>query len=62
MALGAEPITTTVEGRERYAVTVALCRATSFSDPVSIARDVLRAAPWMELSWFPLGEVADIQV
>ena len=59
MALGAEPITTAVEGRERYAVNLRLPRDFR-SDPVSIARDV-RVSTKEGLS-IPLGEVADIQL
>jgi Cu(I)/Ag(I) efflux system membrane protein CusA/SilA len=59
MALGAEPITTAVEGRERYAVNLRLPRDFR-SDPVSIARDV-RVSTREGLS-IPLGEVADIQL
>ena len=39
-ALGAEPITTTVEGRERYTVAIRYPRDLR-SDPQSIAKDVL---------------------
>ena len=59
MALGAEPATTVVEGRERYAVTLRLPRDFR-SDPVSIARDV-RVSGKDGLS-IPLGEVADVQL
>ena len=43
-ALGAEPITTTVEGRERYTVAIRYPRDLR-SDPQSIAKDVLVALP-----------------
>jgi Cu(I)/Ag(I) efflux system membrane protein CusA/SilA len=59
MAMGAEEITTVVEGRERYAVNLRLPRDFR-SDPVSIARDV-RVSTRAGLS-VPLGEVADIQL
>jgi Cu(I)/Ag(I) efflux system membrane protein CusA/SilA len=59
MALGAEPITTAVEGRERYAVNLRLPRDFR-SDPVSIGKDV-RVSTSEGLS-IPLGEVADIQL
>jgi copper/silver efflux system protein len=59
MALGAEPITTAVEGRERYAVNLRLPRDFR-SDPVSIGKDV-RVNTKEGLS-IPLGEVADIQL
>jgi len=59
MALGAEPATTVVEGRERYAVTLRLPRDFR-SDPVSIARDV-RVSGKDGLS-IPLGEVADVKL
>jgi Cu(I)/Ag(I) efflux system membrane protein CusA/SilA len=59
MALGAEPITTAVEGRERYAVTLRLPRDLR-SDPDSIARNV-RVSAGNGVS-VPLGEVADIRL
>jgi Cu(I)/Ag(I) efflux system membrane protein CusA/SilA len=59
MALGAEPITTAVEGRERYAVNLRLPRDFR-SDPVSIGKDV-RVSTKEGFS-IPLGEVADIQL
>jgi Cu(I)/Ag(I) efflux system membrane protein CusA/SilA len=43
-ALGAETVTTTVEGRERYAVNVRYPRELR-SDPVASARDVLVSLP-----------------
>jgi Cu(I)/Ag(I) efflux system membrane protein CusA/SilA len=57
MALGAEPITTAVEGRERYAVNLRLPRDFR-SDAESIARNVRVAAP--SGASIPLGERADI--
>jgi Cu(I)/Ag(I) efflux system membrane protein CusA/SilA len=59
-ALGAEPITTTVEGRERYTVAIRYPRDLR-SDPQSIARDVLVALP-NSMGTVPLGEVADIRL
>jgi Cu(I)/Ag(I) efflux system membrane protein CusA/SilA len=57
-ALGAETVTSTVEGRERYGVTSAL--STRFrSDPQSIARDVQVAVPGG--GTVPLGEVAKVE-
>ena len=58
-ALGAEPITTTVEGRERYTVAIRYPRDLR-SDPQAIAKDVLVALP--NGGTVPLGEVADIQL
>jgi Cu(I)/Ag(I) efflux system membrane protein CusA/SilA len=58
-ALGAEPITTTVEGRERYTVAIRYPRDLR-SDPQSIAKDVLIALP-SGGGTVPLGEVADIR-
>lgn len=57
MALGAEPVTTTVEGRERYTVVMRFPRDTR-SDPESIASDVLVSIPGGAI---PLGEVAKIE-
>jgi len=59
-ALGAEPITTTVEGRERYTVAIRYPRDLR-SDPQSIAKDVLIALP-SGGGTVPLGEVADIRL
>jgi copper/silver efflux system protein len=59
-ALGAEPITTTVEGRERYAVAIRYPRDLR-SDPQSIAKDVLVALPG-GTGTVPLGEVAEIRL
>jgi Cu(I)/Ag(I) efflux system membrane protein CusA/SilA len=58
-ALGAEPITTTVEGRERYTVAIRYPRDLR-SNPQAIAKDVLVALP--NGGTVPLGEVADIQL
>jgi len=58
-ALGAETVTTTVEGRERYAVTIRYPRALR-SDPQSIARDVQVALP--AGGTVPLGEVAKVEL
>jgi len=58
MALGAEPITTTVEGRERYTVAIRYPHDLR-SDPQTIAKDVLVSMP--SGGTVPLGEVADIQ-
>ncbi|MBA2124926.1 CusA/CzcA family heavy metal efflux RND transporter [Hyphomicrobium methylovorum] len=58
MALGAEPITTTVEGRERYTVAIRYPRDLR-SDPQAIAKDVLVSMPGG--GTVPLGEVADIR-
>jgi Cu(I)/Ag(I) efflux system membrane protein CusA/SilA len=59
-ALGAEPITTIVEGRERYRVAIRYPRDLR-SDPRSIAKDVLVALP-NSVGTIPLGEVADIRL
>ena len=59
MALGAEPITTTVEGRERYTVAIRYPRDLR-SSPQAIAKDVLVALP--AGGTVPLGEVADIKL
>ena len=58
MALGAEPITTTVEGRERYTVAIRYPRDLR-SDPQAIAKDVLVSLPGG--GTVPLGEVTDIR-
>jgi len=60
MALGAEPITTTVEGRERYTVAVRYPRDLR-SDPQAIARDVVVSLPG-GAGTVPLGEVADVKL
>jgi copper/silver efflux system protein len=59
-ALGAETITTTVEGRERYSVAIRYPRDLR-SDPQAIAKDVLIALPG-GAGTVPLGEVADIRL
>ncbi|MBU2145838.1 MAG: CusA/CzcA family heavy metal efflux RND transporter [Alphaproteobacteria bacterium] len=59
MALGAEVITTTVEGRERYGVVIRYPRALR-SDLQAIAREVHVALPGG--GSVPLGEVAKIEL
>ena len=59
MALGAEPITTTVEGRERYTVAIRYPRDLR-SDPQAIAKDVVVALP--NGGTVPLEEVADFKL
>lgn len=59
MALGAEEITQTVEGRERYGVTIRYPRSQR-SDPQAIARDVQIALPGG--GTIPLGEVAKVEL
>ncbi|QDX82815.1 CusA/CzcA family heavy metal efflux RND transporter [Denitratisoma sp. DHT3] len=58
-ALGGEAVTTTVEGRERFAVTVRYPRELR-ADPQQIAREVL--VPTMAGAMIPLGQVARIEV
>ena len=58
-ALGGEMVTTTVEGRERYGVTVRYPRELR-SDPQQIAREVL--VPTMNGAMVPLGQLAKVQV
>ena len=58
MALGGETVTTTVEGRERYGVTIRYPRDLR-SDPQSIAREVQVTMP--SGGSVPLGEVARIE-
>jgi copper/silver efflux system protein len=58
MALGAEPVTTTVEGRERYAVVLRYPRDVR-SDPDAIASEVLVSLP--SGAAIPLGEVASVR-
>lgn len=58
MALGAEVLTTTVEGRERYSVVLRYPRDVR-SDPQAIADEVLVSLA--NGSAIPLGEVADIK-
>jgi Cu(I)/Ag(I) efflux system membrane protein CusA/SilA len=58
-ALGAQTVTTTVEGRERYAVSLRYPRELR-SDPDSIARDV--QVPMVNGASIPLGQVAKIRL
>ncbi|MGE0054475.1 MAG: efflux RND transporter permease subunit [Hyphomicrobium sp.] len=58
-ALGAETVTQTVEGRERYAVTIRYPRALR-SDPTAIANEIQVALP--SGGTVPLGEVADVRL
>jgi copper/silver efflux system protein len=58
-ALGAETITTTVEGRERYAVSLRYPRDTR-SDPQAIAREVLVSLP--NGASIPLGQAAAVKL
>ena len=58
-ALGAEPITRTVEGRERYAVNLRYPRDVR-SDPDAIRREVL--VPLANGASIPLGEVAEVRL
>ncbi|MCM8614080.1 efflux RND transporter permease subunit [Accumulibacter sp.] len=58
-ALGGEPITTTVEGRERYAVIVRYPRDLR-DDPGRIATQVL--VPTMDGAQVPLGQVAKVEL
>lgn len=58
-ALGGEMVTTTVEGRERYGVTVRYPRELR-GDPQQIAREVL--IPTMDGAMIPLGQVARVVV
>jgi Cu(I)/Ag(I) efflux system membrane protein CusA/SilA len=59
MALGAEPVTTTVEGRERYTVSIRYPRDYR-SDPQAIASQVLIPLP--DGGTVPLGEVAKVSL
>ena len=59
IALGGEMVTTTVEGRERFGVTVRYPRELR-SDPQQIAREVL--IPTMDGGMIPLGQVAKVVV
>jgi Cu(I)/Ag(I) efflux system membrane protein CusA/SilA len=59
IALGGEMVTTTVEGRERYGVTVRYPRELR-SDPRQIAREVL--IPTMDGTMIPLGQLAKVIV
>ncbi|NTV69817.1 MAG: efflux RND transporter permease subunit [Azonexaceae bacterium] len=58
-ALGGEMVTTTVEGRERFGVTVRYPRELR-SDPQQIAQQVL--VPTMDGAMIPLGQLAKIEV
>ena len=58
-ALGGEMVTTTVEGRERFGVSVRYPRELR-SDPQQIAREVL--VPTMDGAMIPLGQVAKVVV
>ncbi|MDD2918569.1 efflux RND transporter permease subunit [Rhodoferax sp.] len=58
-ALGGEMVTTTVEGRERFGVTVRYPRELRGA-PQQIARDVL--VPTMEGAMIPLGQIAKVVV
>src|ERR687888_495492 len=58
-ALGAEPVTTTVEGRERYTVSIRYPRDMR-SDPQAIAREVL--VPLANGASVPLGQVASVRL
>ncbi|MFO1146699.1 MAG: CusA/CzcA family heavy metal efflux RND transporter [Rhodospirillales bacterium] len=57
--LGAEAVTTTVEGRERYTVNVRYPQAFR-SDPQAIAENVLIPLP--NRSYIPLGQVAKVSL
>jgi copper/silver efflux system protein len=59
MALGAEPVTTTVEGRERYSVSIRYPRDYR-SDPQAIATEVL--IPTVDGGAVPLKEVAKVSL
>jgi copper/silver efflux system protein len=59
MALGAEPVTTTVEGRERYTVSIRYPRDYR-SDPQAIETQVL--IPTAAGGTVPLGEVAKVSL
>jgi len=58
-ALGGEMVTTTVEGRERFGVTIRYPRELR-SDPQQIAREVL--IPTMNGAMIPLGQLARVVV
>ncbi len=58
-ALGAETVTTTVEGRERYGVSLRYSRDVR-SDPQAIARETL--VPLANGSSIPLGQVANVRI
>jgi Cu(I)/Ag(I) efflux system membrane protein CusA/SilA len=59
MALGAEPVTTTVEGRERYTVSIRYPRDYR-SNPQAIATEVLIPLP--DGGTVPLGQVAKVSL
>ena len=59
MALGAEPVTTTVEGRERYTVSIRYPRDYR-SDPQAIATQVL--VPMTDGGTVPLGQIAKVSL
>jgi copper/silver efflux system protein len=59
MALGAEPVTTTVEGRERYTVNIRYPRDYR-SDPDAIASQVLVPTP--DGGTVPLGAIAEVSL
>ncbi|MBI4294310.1 MAG: efflux RND transporter permease subunit, partial [Betaproteobacteria bacterium] len=58
-ALGGEMVTTTVEGRERFGVSVRYPRELR-SDPRSIATQIL--VPTMDKAMVPLGQLAQVKV
>ena len=58
-ALGGEMITTTVEGRERFGVSVRYPRELR-SDPRRIASEVL--VPTMHGAMIPLGQIARVEI
>ena len=63
-ALGGEMVTTTVEGRERFGVTVRYPRDLR-SDPQAIAREVLVPVPaemGAPATMIPLGQVAEVRI
>jgi len=63
-ALGGEMVTTTVEGRERFGVTVRYPRDLR-SDPQAIAREVLvpvSGGMGGEASMIPLGQLAEVKI
>ena len=63
-ALGGEMVTTTVEGRERFGVTVRYPRDLR-SDPQAIARDVLVPVPaemGAPATMIPLGQLAEVKI
>jgi Cu(I)/Ag(I) efflux system membrane protein CusA/SilA len=63
-ALGGEMVTTTVEGRERFGVTVRYPRDLR-SDPQAIARDILVPVPaemGAPATMVPLGQLAEVRI